>query len=196
MKISTYLTDKRFCGNYPSSYNLYYERISKKSRIGQILKKKRFESQQSKVFSKWSVFWDIVNDFKPECCFICGYYIRPEQRIEPNVKRPYKHGDICHVECYNKNIKLEDVTQKINPKSTLICHISKPKNRYDLVCRDRVFNDDLSILKHLQSHNVTELEIQDADPDNIKSFLKQLRNDWKLFRDKNFLKPTGEPFRK
>ena len=213
MKVSKYLTNKQFCGNYPISYNLYFQSITKKQRPGQILKKKRYELEYSKISSKLSVFWDIIEDFKlisiktdegithqyvsnAQCCFICGFYIIPSQRQEPNVRRPFKHGDLCHVECYNKNIKMEDVTQKLNPKSTLICDIQKPTKQYDIVCRNRVFNDPLSILKHFQSHSIKELQIPTKDPDVIKLFLTHFREDWKSFRDKNFLKPTGEPFKK
>ena len=213
MKISKYLTDKQFCGNYPKKYHLYFETNSKRQRPGQILKKRRYELQYSKISSKISVFWDILEDFKlisikteeciihqyvsnAQCCFICGFYVIPSQRQEPNVRRPYKHGDICHVECYNKNIKIQDVTQKLNPKSTLICNIQKPKKQHEQVCRNRVFNDPLSILKHLKSHNIVKFDIPNSEPESIKFFLKQFREDWASFRNKNFLKPTGEPFKK
>ena len=212
MKLSKYLTDKQFCGNYPDEYNLYFENHSKKQRPGQILKKRRYELEYSKISSKISVFWDILEDFKlisvkseeniihqyvsnAQCCFVCGFYIIPAQRQEPNVRRPYKHGDLCHVECYNKNIKIEDITQKLNPKSTLICNIQKPRQQYDNVCRNRVFNDPLSILKHFQFHSIFELKIPNNDSESIKFFLKQFREDWQSFRAKNFLKPTGEPFK-
>ena len=195
MKLSRHLTDKQFCGKYPVNYNLYFENHSKKQRIGQIFKKKRFELEITKISSKLSVFWDVIEDFHPECCFICGYYIRPGLKLEPVVKRPFKNGDICHVDCYNKNIKMEHVTQKLNPKSTLICHIAKPKQTNEIVCRDRVYNDPLSILKHFNHHSRIELQIPNNDSDSIKFFLKQFREDWTSFRNKNFLKPTGEPFR-
>ena len=114
MKLSKYLTDKQFCGKYPKKYNLYFENHSKKQRPGQILKKRRYELEYSKISSKLSMFYDIIEDFKlisiksdegithqyvcsAECCFICGFYIIPSQRQEPNVKRPYKHGSLCHV---------------------------------------------------------------------------------------------------
>lgn len=196
MKVSKYLTDKQFCGKYPTKFNLYFENHSKKSRPGQILKKKRYESEYSKISPKISVFWDVIEDHSPECCFICGYYIRPSQKIEPVVKRPFKHGDICHVDCYNKNIKMEHITQKLNPESTLICHIQRTKSTNDTVCRSRVFNDPLSLLKHFQSHSITQLQIPNNSSESIHFFLRQFREDWKSFRDKNFLKPTGEPFKR
>lgn len=196
MKVSKHLTDRQFCGKYPIEYNLYYQRISKKSRVGQILKKKRYELQLAKISSRWSVFWDVIEDVSPECCFICGYYIRPSQKIDPVVKRPFKNGDICHVDCYNKNIKMEHVTQKLNPKSTLICHIQRPSLTNQNVCRDRIYNDPLSILKHFNHHSIHELQIPNNDSDSIKFFLKQFREDWTQFRNKNFLKPTGEPFKR
>ena len=196
MRLSRHLTDKQYCGNYPDNYNLYFENHSKKQRPGQILKKKHYELEITKISTKLSVFYDVIEDFKPECCFICGYYIRPSQKIEPSVKRPFKNGDICHVDCYNKNIKMEHITQKLNPKSTLICHISRPRQTNEIVCRDRVFNDPLSILKHFKSHSMTVLQIPDKDPDITKFYFTQFREDWTQFRNKNFLKPTGEPFKK
>lgn len=182
-------------GDYPEEYHIFKEKIVNQNRPGQVFKKKRQDIQFTKVSKSWMIFWDIIEDDSPKCCFMCGYYIAPSQRQEPDVKQPFKLGDLCHVLCFNNNIKMDDVTKKLNPKSNLICHIDVPTATNQILCRKRVFNDPSSILTHLYEHKGLILPNLKSNDDFIEFWNINMNIDWKVFRNENFLKPNGEPFK-
>lgn len=161
----------------------------------------------------FSIFWQVILDRSPAFCFLCGRYIPPFERIADFVKKPYKKSDSCHDSCWKEFMKMEDITQRINEQSELICHLDLGWVVEPTVCRTRVKNNPDGIRKHLvNSHGwkkIPELVQRDIEK-NIttkKDYTKKMSDYpeewfidnqmiWSEFRNIHFLKPNGKLFPK
>ena len=160
----------------------------------------------------FNIFWQVILDRNPTFCFLCGKYIPPFERIAEFVKKPYKKSDSCHDSCWKELMKMEDITQRLNEESELICHLDVGWVVEPIVCRTRVKNNPNGIMKHLINHGWRKTpELVQNDIQNGKITKKQyavtikenpeqwfLDNQliWSVYRNIHFLKPNGKEFPK
>jgi len=164
------------------------------------------------VSPKWIAFWNLVTDYSPRYCFLCGFYIPVGDR-QIYAEQPFKNGELVHIACFKKLMQIKHINDRINPESELICHMdlgwgiqSKP------ICRTRVKNNPGEIREHMMEKHgwnlIPELELKEISIKKIISkkekieFYKQdpiqwfydNQLPWKDFRNIHFLKPTGKAF--
>ena len=114
------------------------------------LERKRLREKISRMISpKFIAFWNLVTDYNPRYCFLCGFYIPVGDR-EIYADQPFKNGELVHNVCFKKLMQIKHINDRINPQFELICHLdvgwsiqSKP------ICRERVKNNPGGIRNHL-----------------------------------------------
>jgi hypothetical protein len=173
-------------------YNLHYY----KNREGAIIRKQGFDLHRYNKFEEkelmksvkksmdmFIAFWDFVEDNDPKWCFVSGNYIPPRFRGTIAVQ-PFKDGEWCYKEKYDRYLKWNVVSDKLTEESELICIATKPNKPRDFTIRPHVRNNESSIRKHIRDN---PLGFEDDDRcENI--------GNWKMIRAKYFLKPNGSRF--
>lgn len=174
------------------------------------LKISDLEKIWKRISPKWIDFWNLVTDYNPRYCFLCGFYIPVGDR-EIYADQPFKNGEIVHNGCFTKLMLIKHINDRINPQSELICHMdlgwgiqTKP------ICRDRVKNNPGDIRMHLinkhgwgsvETKMIKELNTVKNIGEKQKFYLLNpiewfldYQLIWKSFRNIHFLKPTGKAF--
>lgn len=172
----------------------------------QIERKKIREKISRFISPKFIEFWNLVTDYSPRYCFLCGYYIPVGDR-EIYADEPFKNGDLVHVGCFKKLMQIKHINDRINPQSELICHMDLGWTIQSLpICRTRVKNNPGEIRKHMiEQHGwkkIPELTKEKFDKKELLSLYKEnaqvwfVDNQliWKNFRNIHFLKPNGKAF--
>ncbi|MCV0393678.1 MAG: hypothetical protein K5790_10390 [Nitrosopumilus sp.] len=138
---------------------------------------------EKKSTDKFVAFWDFIEDDDPKWCFVSGYYIPPRLRGTEAVQ-PFKNGEWCYKDRYDRYLKWNVVSDKLTEDSDLICIATKPKKPRDFTIRPFVKNTEYEIRKHIRAnpHGFDE----DDRCENI--------GNWKAIRAKYFLKPNGSRF--
>lgn len=140
-----------------------------------------------KAFDNFVAFMDFNEDNDPKWCFVTGLYIPPRFRGDVAVQ-PFKDGEWCYKEYYDKYLTHNVISEKLTEESELICIATKPDKPRDFTVRPRVKNNEKSIRKHIRDNPLmfaVEFRIEGSG-----------QKDWKFLRSKFFLKPTGKGFTK
>lgn len=151
-----------------------------------IFRKKKADFIFIKLPLKFKLFFDRISDKDPQYCFVCGFYIPFSQRNTEEIKKPTKKSEPCHTTCFNLNIKFENIHEKLNENSALICRIDKGSvTSKQPICRNRVLNNANSIMYHItQKHPGWSEEFSCVEPGS----------EYNEFRKNHFLKPDGRNF--
>lgn len=144
---------------------------------------KELLKKELKTLEKFVALWDRLHDTDPQWCFVSGWYIPPRFRGNLAIK-PFKNGEWCYKEKYDRYLNHNVVSERLTEKSQLICIATKPNYPRDFTIRPLVENNEQAIRKHIRAnpHGFSE----DDRCENI--------GDWKDIRNRYFLKPNGKPF--
>jgi len=108
---------------------------------------------------------------------------------------------------------MEDITQRINEQSELICHLDLGWIVEPTVCRTRVKNNPDGIMKHLilshgwkktpelvqndiESEKITKKQYAVTIKENPEQWFLDNQLIWSVYRNIHFLKPNGREFPK
>ncbi len=184
--------------------------MSKITHTIRLTRRMKLASFAEKMFK---IFWEVILDRNPTFCFLCGKYLAPFQRMESDIKKPYKSGDLCHDSCWKLFMKIEHTTQRLNEESELICHLDIGWGVQPSLCRSRVKNNANGIMKHLidfhgwrkipelvqndiESGKITKKQYAVTIKENSQQWFLDNQLIWSDFRNNHFLKPNGKSFPK